>query len=356
MLDPEQNKTFSDHYLEVAFDLSDVFFITTANTYDPIPKPLRDRMEIIDMSGYTEEEKYGILTGFLIPKELETHGLKKEQVKFEKDALMSIIREYTKEAGVRSLERTVATILRKIATIIIKEKKQENFTITKEDLHEYLGAPKYRYGMAEEKDQVGAVMGLAWTEVGGETLQIEVTVMTGRGNLTITGQLGDVMQESAKAAMTCIRSRAEKLGIDENFYKKTDIHIHVPEGAVPKDGPSAGITIATALTSALTHIPARRDVAMTGEITLLGKVLPIGGLKEKLLAAKRAGITEVIVPEENRKDVDEIKEDVQIDLKIHFAKEIDDVLPIALTRKPEAAKGENATRKEPPQTEGRIVS
>ncbi len=356
VLDPEQNKTFTDHYLDVPFDLSDVFFITTANTLDPIPKPLRDRMEIIEMSGYTEEEKLGIMKGYLIPKEMKTHGLKSDQVEFNNDALISIIREYTKEAGVRSLERTVATILRKIVTTLVKKTKEGEVTVRKEDLHEYLGAPRYRYGIAEEKDQIGAVTGLAWTEVGGETISIEVTMMKGRGNLTITGQLGDVMQESAKAAMSCIRSRADALGIDEDFYRKADIHIHVPEGAVPKDGPSAGITIATALASALTQIPIRHDVAMTGEITLLGKVLPIGGLKEKLLAAKRAGITEVIIPEENRKDLDEIREEIPGDMKFHLVKEIDEVLDIALTKKPEPKRGEEAPRKYPPTIEGQMLA
>lgn len=353
VLDPEQNKTFSDHYLEVPFDLSDVFFITTANTADPIPRPLRDRMETIEMSGYTEEEKLGIVKGYLIPKELKNHGLKSDRIEFKDDSLMSIIREYTKEAGVRSLERTIATILRKIATTIIKKKKEGKITVEAKDLQEYLGAPKYRFGIAEEKDQVGAVTGLAWTEVGGDTISIEVTVMKGRGNLTITGQLGDVMQESAKAALSCIRSRAEALGIDEDFYRKTDIHIHVPEGAVPKDGPSAGITIATALASALTQIPIRHDIAMTGEITLLGKVLPIGGLKEKLLAARRAGITEVILPEENRKDLDEIKEEVPTDIKFHLVKEIDEVLDIALARKPETKRKE-PPQKYPPSIEGQM--
>ncbi len=353
VLDPEQNKTFSDHYLEVPVDLSDVFFITTANTQDPIPRPLRDRMEIIEMSGYTEEEKLGIVKGYLVPKELKNHGLKSDRVEFKDDSLMSIIREYSKEAGVRSLERTIAAILRKIATTIIKKKKEGKITVEAKDLQEYLGAPKYRFGIAEEKDQVGAVTGLAWTEVGGDTISVEVTVMKGRGNLTITGQLGDVMQESAKAALSCIRSRAEALGIDEDFHRKTDIHIHVPEGAVPKDGPSAGITIATALASALTQIPIRHDIAMTGEITLLGKVLPIGGLKEKLLAARRAGITEVILPEENRKDLDEIKEEIPIDIKFHLVKEIEEVLDVALARKPETKKKEPPP-KYPPSIEGQM--
>lgn len=354
VLDPEQNKTFSDHYLEVPFDLSDVFFITTANTYEPIPKPLRDRMEIIEMSGYTEEEKLGILKGYLVPKELKNHGLKVSQVEFKDDSLMSIIREYTKEAGVRSLERTIATILRKIATTMIKKKKEGKILVKAGDLHEYLGAPKYRFGIAEEKDQIGAATGLVWTEVGGDTVPIEVTIMKGRGNLTITGQLGDVMQESAKAAMSCIRTRADALGIDEDFYRKTDVHIHVPEGAVPKDGPSAGITIATALASALTQIPIRHDVAMTGEITLLGKVLPIGGLKEKLLAAKRAGMADVILPEENRKDLEEIKGEIPGGMKFHLVKEIDEVLNFALAKKPQPIKKPDAPRKYPPTIEGQM--
>ena len=356
VLDPEQNKAFSDHYMEVAFDLSDVFFITTANTQDPIPKPLRDRMEIIEMSGYTEEEKLGIMKGYLLPKELKNHGLKGDQVEFNEDALLSIIREYTKEAGVRSLERTIAAVLRKIATTIIRKKKEGKVTVRKEDLQEYLGAPKYRFGIAEEKDQVGAATGLAWTEVGGDTIAIEVTIMKGRGNLTLTGQLGEVMQESAKAAMSCIRTRAEMLGIDEDFHRKTDVHIHVPEGAVPKDGPSAGITIATALASALTQIPVRHDVAMTGEITLLGKVLPIGGLKEKLLAARRAGIVEVILPEENKKDLDEIKEEIPSDIKFHLVKDVDEVLGFALIRKPGSKKKEEAPRKHPPTIEGQMLA
>jgi len=355
VLDPEQNKEFSDHYMEIAFDLSDVFFITTANTMEPIPKPLRDRMEIVEMSGYTEEEKMGIAKGFLVPKELERHGLKPEMVEFEEDALLSIIREYTREAGVRNLERTIATILRKIATTLVREKQEKKITVKKSDLNEYLGAIKYRFGLAEEKDQVGAATGLVWTEAGGDTVPIEVTVMKGRGNLTLTGQLGEVMQESAKAAMSCIRSRAEALGIDEDFYRKTDIHIHVPEGAVPKDGPSAGITIATALASALTEIPVRRDVAMTGEITLRGKVLPIGGLKEKILGAKRAGILNLILPDENKSDYEEIKNEIPSDIKFNFVKEIDEVLNIALVRKPEP-KPAYREKHEPPRPEGQMLA
>lgn len=336
VLDPEQNKEFSDHYLEVPFDLSDVFFITTANIIDPIPRPLRDRMEIIEMSGYTEEEKTGIAKGYLILKEIEKHGLSKDLITFSGDALMSIIREYTKEAGVRNLERMLETVCRKIATAAVKSKKDEKIEVKKENLQQYLGPAKYRFGMAEEKDQIGVATGLVWTEVGGDTIPIEVTAMKGRGSLTLTGMLGDVMQESAKAAMSFVRARAEVFGIDETFYRKVDIHLHVPEGAVPKDGPSAGITIATALTSALAQIPVRRDVAMTGEITLRGRVLPIGGLKEKILAAKRAGIKKVIMPEENKKDFLEVKEQIKQDLNMEFVfvKSMDEVLKEALVNPP----------------------
>ncbi len=337
VLDPAQNKNFSDHYLEVAFDLSDVFFITTANTMEPIPRPLRDRMEIIEMSGYTEEEKLNIAKGYLLKRELEKHGLTKDQVLLEDQTILDIIRFYSCEAGVRELERTIAAVLRKLATQIVKTKEKKAFTVKPEQLNEFLGAPKYRYGLAETEDQIGIATGLVWTEVGGDTTTIEVTIMKGRGNLTLTGQLGDVMQESAKAAMSYVRSRADDLGIDESFYRKFDIHIHVPEGAVPKDGPSAGVTIATALTSALCGIPARRDIAMTGEITLRGKVLAIGGLKEKLLAAKRAGINTVILPEENKNDLDEIRKELPADMNFVLAKEADEVLKNALTKNPFSA-------------------
>ncbi|MBU1026225.1 MAG: endopeptidase La, partial [Candidatus Margulisbacteria bacterium] len=339
VLDPEMNKEFSDHYLELPFDLSDVFFITTANTRDPIPRPLLDRMEIIQMSGYTEEEKLGIAKGFLIPREIEKHGLKKTQVKFLDDTLLAIIQEYTKEAGVRNLEREIAKVLRKIATRFVTKKGAKKsagaIKVTKKDLTDYLGAPKYRFGLAEEQDQIGVATGLVWTEVGGDTIPIEVSVIPGRGNLTLTGQLGDVMQESAKAAMTYVRAHADKFDLQENFYRKFDVHIHLPEGAVPKDGPSAGVTLATALTSAFAKIPVRKDVAMTGEITLRGRVLAIGGLKEKLLAARRAGIKRVIIPDENRKDYEEIKKEIPADLKIIYVKEIQEVLDNALAGGPE---------------------
>ncbi|MFH0887539.1 MAG: endopeptidase La [bacterium] len=338
VLDPEQNKAFSDHYMEVPIDLSDVMFITTANMVDPIPRPLRDRMELIEMSGYTEEEKLNIAKGYLIAKELEAHGLTKEKLKFADDAILEIIRFYTREAGVRNLERSIATLCRKIATNIVKGGKEKKSQIDKNSIEGFLGVQKYRYGLAEEKDQIGVATGLVWTEVGGDTIPVEVTVMKGKGNLTTTGQLGDVMQESAKAAMSYVRSKAQELGLEDNFYQKVDVHIHFPEGAIPKDGPSAGITIATSLTSALTGVAVRRDVAMTGEITLRGRILPIGGLKEKLLAAKRAGITTVIIPEENAKDLKEIKEEIDLDLDIKLAGAMDQVLAIALSQKVKSKK------------------
>jgi ATP-dependent Lon protease len=296
----------------------------------------------------------GILIGFLLPRELEKHGLNKCSILFDEDALSTVVREYTKEAGVRELERVIATILRKIATAQVKGEKGESVHVGKSDLLEYIGAPKYRFGIVEEKDQIGAATGLVWTEVGGDTTPVEVTVMSGRGNLILTGMMGDVMQESAKAAMSFVRSRVAEFNLDENFYRKVDVHIHVPEGAVPKDGPSAGITIATALVSALTKIPVRRDVAMTGEITLRGKVLPIGGLKEKILGARRAGIAKIIIPEENRKDLDEIKDElkkmgVELNLDFVFAKEMDEVLAAALTQIPEPGKKEIKPLKYPPE-------
>ena len=332
VLDPEMNKDFSDHYLELAFDLSDVFFIATANTREPIPRPLQDRMEIIEMSGYTEQEKMGITKGYLLTKELARNGLKKGQVEFADKALLLIIQEYTREAGVRNLEREIAKVLRKIATKIVRGKAPKKIVISQGDLVEYLGAPKFRIGLAEEKDQIGTAMGLAWTEMGGEIIPIEVTVFPGKGNLTLTGQMGEVMQESAKAALSFVRCLAPQLALAKDFYQKLDIHIHIPEGAVPKDGPSAGVTMATALASVLTKVPVRREVAMTGEITLHGKVLPIGGLKEKLLAAKRAGITEAIIPLDNKKDYEEIKNELPPGLTINFVKEATEVLAIALSQ------------------------
>ena len=331
-LDPEQNDKFSDHYLEVPFDLSDVMFITTANTLETIPPPLRDRMEIIPFSGYTEDEKLHIAKDYLVPKVMERHGLKSEHVEFTDEALLRIIREYTREAGVRNLEREIATICRKVAKKVAAGEAIHE-CITPDKLTEYLGKPRYRFGTKEEKDEIGVAMGLAYTEFGGDVMAVEVAVIPGReGRLIMTGHLGEVMKESAQAALTYIRSRATQLGIDPDFYHKYDIHIHVPEGAIPKDGPSAGITMAVALASALSRHPVRRDVAMTGEITLRGRVLPVGGIKEKVIAAHRAGIYEVILPAENEPDLDDIPEHVREQMQFHRVRHMDEVLPIALVR------------------------
>ncbi|MBN2851189.1 MAG: endopeptidase La, partial [Clostridia bacterium] len=332
VLDAEQNYAFRDHYLEVSLDLSQVMFITTANTIDTIPRPLLDRMEIIEVSGYTGEEKLHIAKNHLIPKQFKKHGLKNSQLKIKDDALMQVIQGYTMESGVRSLEREIASLCRKVATHLIEENRK-SITISKGNLHDYLGPEKYSYELAFDKDEVGIVRGLAWTYVGGDTLSIEVNVMPGTGNFELTGQLGDVMKESAKAALGYIRSKTEKYGIDEEFYKNKDIHIHIPEGAVPKDGPSAGITLATAIISALTNIPVKKDVAMTGEITLRGRVLPIGGLKEKLTAARRAAMKVVIIPWENKKDLVDVPEAVLKDLTVIPVSQLDQVLDVALTRK-----------------------
>jgi len=332
VLDPEQNHAFSDHYLELPFDLSDVFFITTANDKYNIPKPLLDRMEVIEIPGYTEDEKLHIAEEFLIPKKIDEHGLSKDILKFSKEAILEIIRYYTREAGVRELERTIASICRKVAKKYVEEKKNLNIHIKASDLEVYLGPKKYRYGSAETEDEIGVATGLAWTEAGGDVLSIEVSVIPGTGKLILTGKLGEIMQESAQAALSYARSKATEFKLPENFYKKFDIHIHVPEGAVPKEGPSAGITIATALISALSKIPVRKDVAMTGEITLRGKVLPIGGVKEKVLSAHRANIKNVILPLENKKDFVEIPKEIYKTMNFYFVTKMEQVLKIALTK------------------------
>jgi ATP-dependent Lon protease len=333
VLDPEQNNTFADHYLEVDFDLSDVMFVATANTLN-IPGPLLDRMEVIRIPGYTEDEKINIATRYLLQKQVEANGLKDDEITISEKAVRDIVRFYTREAGVRNLEREISKICRKVVKQLLLEKTDSKISITPRNLEKYLGVKRFRYGRAEEYDQVGQVTGLAWTEVGGELLTIESTIVPGKGRLIHTGQLGDVMQESIQAATTVVRSRAQTLGIEEDFYQKFDIHVHVPEGATPKDGPSAGVGMCTALVSALTKIPVRSNVAMTGEITLRGEVLPIGGLKEKLLAAHRGGIEIVIIPEENRKDLADIPQNVKDKLDIRPIKWIDEVLEVALIHSP----------------------
>ncbi|NLK86148.1 MAG: endopeptidase La, partial [Clostridiaceae bacterium] len=330
VLDGEQNFAFRDHYLELPVNLSDVLFLTTANTLDTIPRPLLDRMEVITISGYTEEEKVHIAQKYLLSKQIKAHGLQKRNLKIDESTIRSIINYYTREAGVRNLERELANVCRKAARTLVASGKK-SVTMTPANIEKYLGTKKYRYDKANEKDEVGIATGLAWTPVGGDTLVIEVTLMSGSGKLELTGQLGDVMKESAKAAISFIRSKAELFGIDKDFHNKYDIHIHVPEGAIPKDGPSAGITLATAMVSALTGRAVRRNVAMTGEITLRGRVLPIGGLKEKVLAAHRAGIDTIIVPIENKKDIDEIPDNVRARLKFILAADMDTVLGNALT-------------------------
>jgi ATP-dependent Lon protease len=334
VLDPEQNHTFMDHYIEVEYDLSDVMFVATANTLN-IPAPLLDRMEVIRLSGYTEDEKVHIATRYLLPKQLKNHGLKKEELLVSESALRDIMRHFTREAGVRSLEREISKICRKVVKALILKSNAHKISITPRNLDKYLGVRRYTYGMAEKHDQVGQVTGLAWTEVGGELLTIESAVLPGKGKTITTGKLGEVMQESVQAALSVVRARSDKLGIAEDFYQRKDLHIHLPEGATPKDGPSAGIGICTAMVSALTGIPVRADVAMTGEITLRGEVLPIGGLKEKLLAAHRGGIKTVLIPEENSKDLVEIPDNIKNRLEIHPVKWIDQVLEMALESKPE---------------------
>src|SRR4051812_4570320 len=329
VLDPEQNHNFSDHYIEEPYDLSKVMFIATANDLASIPGPLRDRMEILSIAGYTEIEKINIAKDHLLPKQIKEHGLTKGQLQIRDEGIQQIVRYYTREAGVRGLERQMATICRKTAKIIVSGEKKR-VIITEKNVEEFLGKPKYRYGLAETEDQIGIATGLAYTTVGGDTLQIEVSLSPGKGKLILTGKLGDVMKESAQAAFSYVRSKAAILGISEDFHEKLDIHIHVPEGAVPKDGPSAGITIATALVSALTGKAIRREIGMTGEITLRGRVLPIGGLKEKSLGAHRAGITTIICPKENEKDLDDIPESVRNELEFIFVSHVDEVLDLSL--------------------------
>ncbi|HET7832297.1 MAG TPA: endopeptidase La [Gallionella sp.] len=334
VLDPEQNSTFVDHYVEVEYDLSDVMFVATANTLN-IPEPLMDRMEIIQVSSYMEDEKVNIATRYLVPKALKNNGLKPEEISITESALRDIIRYYVREAGVRSLEREISKICRKVVKGLLLKESSRKVVISSRNLDKYLGVRRYSYGIAEKHNQVGQVTGLAWTEVGGELLTIETAVMPGKGKTTTTGKLGEVMQESIQAAISVVRGRSKRLGIDDEFYQKSDLHIHLPEGATPKDGPSAGIGICTSIVSALTGISVRADVAMTGEITLRGEVLPIGGLKEKLLAAQRGGIKVVLIPEENVKDLAEIPDNIKNKLDIHPVKWIEQVLELALERKPE---------------------
>jgi ATP-dependent Lon protease len=330
VLDPELNHAFTDHYLDVEYDLSKVMFICTANVLHTIPQPLQDRMEVLRIAGYTEHEKHQIATKYLIPKQIEATGLTKDQIIFTPEAVSSTIRHYTREAGVRSLNRELANISRKVARKVVTEGKDVKVEVTPANLNEFLGILKYRDFSAEKKNEIGLTTGLAWTEVGGEVLSTEAMLMEGKGRLTLTGKLGDVMQESAQAAMSYIRSRSQSLGLPKDFYRHLDIHMHVPEGAIPKDGPSAGITICTSIVSALTQIPVRCDIAMTGEITLRGKVLPIGGVKEKLLAAHRLGLHTVILPKDNEKDLADIPMEIRSQMSIHFVESMDEVLQLAL--------------------------
>lgn len=331
VLDPEQNNSFSDHYLEVPFDLSDVMFITTANILDTIPPALKDRMEVINFPGYTEEEKLKIAQQFLMSRQLENHGLTKNDLRITEGAIRKIIREYTREAGVRNLDRKIATICRQIARKIV-EGERKLFKVTLDNLSDFLGLPQFSYGLAEEKDEIGVATGLAWTEAGGDIIFVESTLMKGTGKLILTGHLGEVMQESAQAALSYARSKAEEFGVPVDFCDKCDIHIHVPAGAIPKDGPSAGVTIAASLISVLTKIPVRKDVGMTGEITLRGHVLPIGGLKEKILAAHRAGLKKIVIPKKNEKDLEIVPEQVRKELKFVFVENVTEALKVALTK------------------------
>jgi len=359
VLDPEHNRSFTDHYLDTEFDLSEVLFVCTANVLHTIPRPLRDRMEVIEISGYTEIEKLHIAKQFLVPKQLEQKGLRSDLVEFADEAILEIIRHYTRESGVRNLEREVGNVMRKIARTVVShgESPSEKVLVDVAKVNELLGVKKFRQQLAAEASEIGLATGLAWTEVGGEVLLTEATTMEGKGELQLTGKLGEVMQESAKAALSFVRSRSEDFGFVKDFYKLKDMHVHIPEGAIPKDGPSAGITLATTIISALSGIPVRRDVAMTGEITLRGKVLPIGGVKEKILAAHRAGIKTVILPKENEKDLKEIPESVLREVKIVTVEAMDEVLELALERpiegkrgrtKPSSKKEENYEEAQPP--------
>src|SRR5688500_18251455 len=332
VLDPEQNHTFQDHYLDVEYDLSKVFFIATANVLHTIPPALQDRLEILRLSGYTEREKLEIAKRHLVPKQAEGNGLKADQFDFTDEGILEVIRHYTREAGVRNLEREIGSCCRKLARKFVSEQTEETVkhVVDAERVREMLGPIKFRQQGIAAHSEIGLATGLAWTEIGGEVLQIEATLVKGRGGVTLTGKLGDVMQESAQAALTCIRARAERLGMSVDFIRKRDLHIHIPEGAIPKDGPSAGITMATAMASALAHVPIKKNVAMTGEITLRGKVLPIGGVKEKLLAAHRFGIDTIILPKDNEKDLVEVPEEVRDSLGINFVETIDEVLSLAL--------------------------
>jgi len=352
VLDPEQNNSFADHYLAVPFDLSNVMFITTGNLVDTIPSALRDRMEIIYLSGYTTEEKLGIARHYLIPKQLEEHGISDTILKITDSGLFTIISQYTREAGVRNLEREIANLCRKVAKRIA-EGKDKTFTIRAQSIHKYLGVPKFLPEEEMESDEVGVATGLAWTESGGDIIYVEATTMKGKGNLTLTGQLGDVMKESAQAALSYVRSRAKNLGISDEIFSKTDLHIHVPAGAIPKDGPSAGITMATSIASALTGRAVSKSIAMTGEVTLRGRVLPIGGLKEKTLAAKRMGIKKVIMPKRNKKDLEDIPKYVKKDMEFIFAETMDDVLEKALQKN---AHRKQKTSKKSPRKQSKEIT
>ena len=348
VLDPEQNFSFSDHYLEVPFDLSRVMFLATANVIDPVPAALKDRLEIIDLPGYTREEKLHISRQFLVPKQLEEHGISSEQLEVSDDAVGEIVDSYTREAGVRNLEREVGSVCRGVAVKVAEGQVKDKIVITAADLPEFLGPQKYMPEVAERTAEPGVATGLAWTPVGGDILFIEATRMPGKGSLVLTGQLGEVMKESAQAAMSFVRSKAKWLGIEENFLEKTDIHVHIPAGAIPKDGPSAGVTMFVALASMLTSKPVRPDVAMTGEITLRGTVLPVGGIKEKVLAAHRAGIKRVIMPDRNQKDIVDVPPQARKEMEFFFVKRMDELLPLALTEMPDRLKSEFAMSSPPP--------